>query len=280
MADMEKEVHGMNNINGYGFYQNAGMVGENIRKFGRRPEGPDKGPVKNGEDPAAMYVKDKKTEGVGGIQNGVELSEGAKKILEELKEKYGDNTDFFVANYSSDEEAQEYLSRGTKDYSVLIEPELLEEMARDAETKEKYMGIIEDGTKQLDSIKDQLKEAGKDGEVKNIGFSVSKDGTISFFAQLEQSSKEQNERIAELREKRAEKNKEDEEKLRKKREEKKAAEKPDRPDFNKMNREQVKRADIKADSAEELLDKIINFDWNSVKSEQMMAVGSKVDFTA
>ena len=33
-------------------------------------------------------------------------------------------------------------------------------------------------------------------------------------------------------------------------------------------------------SAEELLDKIINFDWNSVKSEQMMAVGSKVDFTA
>ena len=46
----------MNNINGYGFYQNAGMVGENIRKFGRRPEGADRGPVKNGEDPAAMYV--------------------------------------------------------------------------------------------------------------------------------------------------------------------------------------------------------------------------------
>lgn len=269
----------MNNINGYGFYQNAGMVGENIRKFGRRPEGADRGPVKNGEDPAAMYVKDKKNEGVGGIQSGVELSDGAKKILEELKEKYGNNTDFFVANYSSDEEAQEYLSRGTKDYSVLIEPELLEEMARDEEAKEKYMGIIEDGTKQLDSIKEQLKEAGKDGEVKNIGFSVSKDGSISFFAQLEQSSKEQNERIAELREKRAEKNKEDEERLRKRREEKKA-EKGDMPDFGRLNREQVKKADIKADSAEELLDKIINFDWNSVKSEQMMAVGSKVDFTA
>ncbi len=269
----------MNNIKGYGFYQNAGMVGENIRKFGgRKPEGDPA--VKNGEDSAAMYVKNKKTEGAGGVQNGVELSDGAKKILEELKEKYGDNTDFFVANYSSDEEAQEYLSRGTKDYSVLIEPELLEEMARDAEAKEKYMGIIEDGTKQLDDIKEQLKEAGKDGEVKNIGFSVSKDGTLSFFAKLEQSSKEQNDRIAELREKRAEKAKEDEEKLRKRREEKKAAEKGEKPEFKGFKNDQVKKADIKADSAEELLDKIINFDWSSVKSEQMLSIGSKIDFTA
>ena len=68
------------------------------------------------------------------------------------------NWDFFIANYSSDEEAQEYLSRGTKEYSVLIEPELLEEMAKDAETKEKYFGIIEDGTRQLDKIKEDLKE--------------------------------------------------------------------------------------------------------------------------
>ena len=47
----------MNNINGYGFYQNAGMVGENIRKFGHKPEGAGKLPGKNGEDPAAMYVR-------------------------------------------------------------------------------------------------------------------------------------------------------------------------------------------------------------------------------
>ena len=268
----------MNNINGYGFYQNAGMVGENIRKFGHKPDGAGKLPGKNGEDPAAMYVKDKKTDAAGGIQSGVELSDGAKKILEELKEKYGNNTDFFVANYSSDEEAQEYLSRGTKDYSVLIEPELLEEMARDAEAKEKYMGIIEDGTKQLDSIKEQLKEAGKDGEVKNIGFSVDKDGNISFFAKLEQSSKEQAERIAELREKRAEKAAEEEERRQKRLDEKKRPEGP--PGFKDKAPEQVKKADIKADSAEELLDKIVNFDWDSVKAEQKMTVGSKVDFTA
>ena len=33
-------------------------------------------------------------------------------------------------------------------------------------------------------------------------------------------------------------------------------------------------------AAEELLDKIVNFDWEGVKSEQKMTVGAKVDFTA
>ena len=42
-----------------------------------------------------------------------ELSQGAKDLLSELQKKYGD-MDFFVADYSSDEEAQRYLSRGNK----------------------------------------------------------------------------------------------------------------------------------------------------------------------
>ncbi len=264
----------MNNVGSFNFYQNTGMVGDNIRKFGgHRPAGAEKATA--GQDNGAEYIKNKKTDSANGIQNGVELSDGAKKILEELKEKYGKNTDFFVASYSSDEEAEEYLSRGTKEYSVLIEPELLEEMARDAETKEKYMGIIDDGTKQLDSIKEQLKESGKDGEVKNIGFSVNRDGSLSFFAKLEQSSKDQAERIAEIREKRAEEA-EKEEKRREKRLKDHAAE----HDYKSFGRDQIKKADVRADSAEELLDKIVNFDWNSVQSEQLMTVGSKVDFTA
>ena len=57
-----------------------------------------------------------------------ELSQGAKELLNEMQKKYGD-MDFFVADYSSDDEAQRYLSRGSKEYSVLIEPELLEKMA-------------------------------------------------------------------------------------------------------------------------------------------------------
>ena len=55
-----------------------------------------------------------------------------------MQKKYGDR-DFFVADYSSDDEAQRYLSRGSKEYSVLIEPELLEKMAADESVKEKYL---------------------------------------------------------------------------------------------------------------------------------------------
>ena len=264
----------MNNVSGFNFLNNTGMVGDNIRKFGgNRPEN-DK--AVHGRDPKDEYVKEKKTDNLNSVQNGVELSDGAKKILDELKEKYGNNTDFFIANYSSDEEAQEYLSRGTKEYSVLIEPELLEEMAKDAETKEKYFGIIEDGTKQLDKIKEDLKESGKDGEVKNIGFSVNRDGTLSFFAKLEQSSRAQAERIEKNREKKAEEAKKEEKKEARRLRDKQAVER----DYKGFGRDQVKKADIKADSAEELLEKIKNFDWNSVNSEEKLMVGSKVDFSA
>ena len=43
-----------------------------------------------------------------------ELSQGAKDLLNEMQKKYGD-MDFFVADYSSDDEAQKYLSRGSKE---------------------------------------------------------------------------------------------------------------------------------------------------------------------
>ena len=70
-------------------------------------------------------------------QDTVELSDKAKELLKELQQKYGD-MDFFVANYSSDAEAQSYLSRGTKAYSVLIDPETLEAMAADVTSDGRY----------------------------------------------------------------------------------------------------------------------------------------------
>ena len=78
----------------------------------------------------------------------VKLSARAKKMLEELKKTYR-NMDFMVADYESEEEAASYLSRGTKEYSVLIDPETLEEMASDEEAKAKYTGILEDAVGQL-----------------------------------------------------------------------------------------------------------------------------------
>lgn len=121
--------------------------------------------------------------------------------MQELKGKYG-NMDFIIADYESDEEAQEYLSRGTKEYSVLIDPETLEAMASDSETKKKYIGIIDEATGKLDSMKEQLK--GQDDTVVRFGINVDKNGTVSYFAELEKMGERQRERIEQSREERAE----------------------------------------------------------------------------
>ena len=55
----------------------------------------------------------------------VELSEAAQNLLAKLKEKYGD-IDFFVAEFSTDEEAQYYHNQSTKAYSCVIDPQTLE----------------------------------------------------------------------------------------------------------------------------------------------------------
>ena len=55
-------------------------------------------------------------------EKDIKLSDKAKDLLKELRQKYG-NIDFIVANYETDEEADAYLSRGTNEFSVLIDPE-------------------------------------------------------------------------------------------------------------------------------------------------------------
>ena len=77
-----------------------------------------------------------------GIQEGVQLSSAAKKLLKELKAKYS-NMEISVAEWSSDEEQDYYASKCTKDYSVLISPEALEQMAADESVREKYEAILD-----------------------------------------------------------------------------------------------------------------------------------------
>jgi len=168
----------------------------------------------------------------------VKLSERAEKLLQELKGKYG-NMDFIIADYETDEEAQEYLSRGTKEYSVLIDPETLEAMASDSETKQKYMGIIDEATGKLDSLKEQLK--GEDDTVIRFGINVDKNGTVSYFAELEKMGEKQRERIEQSREERAE------ERAEERRRNRRAEGRPE--DFIAPNR--GKRTRVTADSVEE-----------------------------
>ena len=154
-----------------------------------------------------------------------------------------------MADYNSDEEAASYLSRGTKEYSVLIDPDTLEEMAADQETKDKYIGIIDDATAKLSGIKDQLGDQKE--EVTRLGVSIGKDGTVSYFAELEKANEKQKERL--------EKSKED--KINEKKSEKKTR--------------------VTAGSVEELLEKIKSVDWEQIpeeKEEKEEKAGSRIDF--
>ena len=211
--------------------------------------------------------KTKKTE-----NNNVQLSDKAKELLQELKKTYS-NMDFFVADYETDEEASEYLSRGTKDYSVLIDSEELERMANDEDVKKQNLSLLDEAVGKLDEIKTELKETGREDEVVSLGVSIGKDGQVSYFAELEKAGERQKEFVDKMREDKKEAAKEaaDAEK----------AERYKRPNNqDRYNYEHSKRTTLSADSADDLLKMIQNFDWNSVKEETTIPMpGKNFDFT-
>ena len=232
----------MNQINGLYAYRNQMYAQNQPKKPGKndRPEGP-MGP--NGAPAEPTSISDETVEKFKArvrekVESGeinktqdteVQLSDKAKALLEELKQKY-DNIDFFVADYSSDEEAQSYLDRGTKEYSVLIDPETLEAMAADEETKEKYTGMIDEATAKLADMKDQLEESGV--QVKSLGVSIADDGSMTLFASIEEMSAKREEHLEKMREKKAAEKEKAEKADEEKAEEEDAAKKPDdKPPF-------------------------------------------------
>lgn len=227
----------MEKVNGYGMYQNYNE--KSVKRNNNRG------------NPDRTEKKEKASE-----TKQPELSDKAKELLKELQSKYK-NMDFMVADYSSDEEAQKYLSRGTKQYSVLIEPELLEKMATDADTKEKYLGIIDGATAKIEEIE---KELGDDAlNVKNIGLSVKDGGEVSFFAELEKMSDKQRERIEKSREEKAEAQK--------------------GKNHLKRNEELTKKTYVEADSASSLAEKIRQIDWDKIKETKAEEHGSRFDYS-
>lgn len=189
------------------------------------------------------------------VEDGIELSEAAQNLLKELKEKYGD-IDFFVAEFSTDEEAQKYHSQSTKKYSCVIDPKTLEEMAADESVKEKYVGIIDSADEQFDKLKEELGDDSK--EIARMGINVDKDGVVSYFAELTNETKKmQQEALEETKARRAQ-NKENAEKLAEKRaKEKKEKIKAEEAAEEKAEETtQVNSNRIEATSMEELLSKL------------------------
>ena len=233
----------------------------------------DKSKVKNSTtektaQKKADSVKKEQTAGVNANKQP-QLSDRAKALLEELKKKYTD-MDFMVAEYETEEEASEYLSRGTKAFSVLIDPKTLEEMATDEEVKEKYLQVMEDSRTQLSDMIEELDDE-EEQQIKRVGVSIDRDGTVSYFAELEKTNAKQQERIEKSREEKAEKEK--------KAEKNEKAEKQEEA-LQKAASDKRKKAFVEADSIEELLEKIRSFNWDEVQETEVKRMGGKIDFTA
>lgn len=252
----------MNRISGYGAYQNDYFQNRSRQKVKEEAS-------EDRTQQAAVYEKSQSVKESGKKQE-VQLSSRAQKLLDELKKKYG-NMDFTVADYETDEEAAKYLSRGQKEFSILIEPELLEEMAADKGTREKYEKVIQDSTGQ---IKDMVEQLGSDSDkVKSLGITVGKDGEVSFFAELEKLSSKQRDRIEETKERKKEEAKENKEALAGK--ETAGAKKAELEDWLGISNQTVR---LKAASAEELLSKIKNFDFMSMEKTQEKTVSDHINY--
>ncbi len=212
---------------------------------------------------------DKKTDSTkktNTTNNSVQLSDKAKALLQELKKTYS-NADIYVAEYETEEEAAQYLSRGSKDYSVLIDPEELEKMANDDEVKEKNLALLDESLNKLGEMKEELKETGREDEVVTLGVSIGKDGQVSYFAELEKSGERTKEFVDKMLEDKKEAAKDAE------------ADKTGKAQ-DLYNYEHSKRATITAGSVEDLLDKIKNFSWDNVKEETTIPMpGKNFDFT-
>lgn len=234
----------MSKIDGYSVYQN--QYYDKTQKSGR-----DTAKTQNGKTDKTDKTAKK---------DSVELSERAKELLKELQKKYGD-MDFFVADYSSNEEAQSYLSRGTKAFSVLLDPETLEAMAADEDTKNSYMNQIDAARTDLSSMKEKLEETGE--EVTRVGMTFDKDGNVSYFAEVEKISEKYKEHI--------------EKGIEKKKEEKAEAAKKEEAASHSPGK--VKKTTVYADSVDELLEKIKKVDWDKIGEEEVKKSGGFFDFS-
>lgn len=192
----------------------------------------------------------------------VALSDKAKNLLKELQKKYG-NMDFIVADYETDEEASALLARGTKEYSVLIEPDVLEQMAEDEKVKQKYLKLIDEATDKLSDLKDELEKSGE--QVTRFGISVGEDGKVSFFAELEKISEKQKERIESGKE--ARKAEREEEKKAEDRKRKEQLENKENA-WSGTEMDKSKRLFIQASTPEEMLEKIKSIDWSNIKETE------------
>lgn len=161
----------MVNVNGYGQYSAYTKVASYSGKTDEKTKNTDQADF-------SETLRDKMTIGTSNTQK---LSSTAQSYLERLKNKYG-NMDFIIADYDTDEEADELLANGKGEYNVLITPDLLEKMAADESVAAEYEGVIESS---VNDIKTARNELGEDADmIDKFSITLNSDGTVSITAML------------------------------------------------------------------------------------------------
>lgn len=222
-------------------------------------------------------AKASKTTGTYGKTIGnAKLSEEGAKYYQELKSKYS-NMDFILVSKDQKANAQANAAsyaNGNK-MVVLIDEEKVERMATDENYRKQYEGIIQNAASGLSQLKSQIESSGQSQNVVGYGMKVNDGGTASFFAVLKKSSSEQKARI----EKKAAEKKEA-----KKAEEKKAEKKEKQEKLKESQKatDSEETVTISADSIEELIQKIKDYQFSArsdeVLTEEETKVGQHIDF--
>ena len=212
--------------------------------------------------------------GVSGRTIGqAKLSENAKKYYEELKAKYKD-MDFILVSKDMKEAAKANAGSfaNPNKMVVLIDEEKVERMAADEQFRKQYESVIASAQKKMPQLQQAL---GTTSNVKGFGMQVNDDGRASFFAVMDKSFKSQAERLEKQRAEKKEEKKAAEKKAEKKEREEKLEEKRLK---NKKSKEEI----ITADSIEELMKKINDYNYlqmsDSVKTDAEKYVGTVIDF--
>lgn len=231
---------------------------------------------------AAESQAAKKSGNYGKTIGDAKLSKEGAEYYEKLKKQFG-NMDFILVSKDQKANAQanaaKYANPGKT--VVLIDEEKIERMATDEKYRKQYEGIIKNAASGLSDLKAKMEASGQSGNVLGYGMKVDDGGTASFFAVMKKSGDTQKA----MMEKKAEKKKAEKKAAEKKADKKDKEERIKEARAERKKSSKINEGDtvtIEANSAEELLQKIsdynFNFMSNNVETEAETKIGHNIDF--
>lgn len=200
------------------------------------------------------------------------LSEKAQKYLDKLRKDYGDY-DFVIADAGDDMKG--LLSKTDKEFSVVFSSDELEKMADDEKFAAKQMQSVETAVDMSKKISEELASKGNGIQLNSVSVTFDDKGTRKLFAELEQSTADQNETMEKIAEKRAE----DKKNAEKAKEKKANGKNKDAGAYESAGTKAVKRVTVEAPNIDNMLKKIAGIDWDKVPA-QTVAAGDVSDFSA